>query len=415
MANSPDWTESNSTRKNLWGILFPFLSESPKPQRVLLFWVMVVSFIVIFVPLDFKGMYVIIPDYYISVFQRLCLGGGATAVGAFLGFLFGFPKYSVQTAQNGYDKNRYRPNTSLDEISDWLTKMIVGVTFVSAERILNFLLSLGGQIGLVDGHLSGVVAASFVAYFLVVGLLTTYMLARTSLGKTLRDGDRDFEDAKEYLSDQSALAVGDVVSDSEQSNDGSDADAESSGDSDSIEHGSHEEHTQNNPSSELIENPAVEDERKADSIHPEKMPLFTSYPRLIDEYEKRKTQTADLDDAELDRIANDAARILMRRRVLINKITNVKDGDIAAVSVACNIHPRAEYVNFLIEEGRFAHHSHTKKMVVLAFYKTDERKLINESRRMSIADLIKQYSDSSDMRLLYLLDRYRSYFTKKDG
>src|SRR6185503_13654313 len=50
------------------------------------------------------------------------------AVGALLGFVFGIPKTLQSNAPPAADgKAAYQVNTNLEQISDWLTKMLVGV------------------------------------------------------------------------------------------------------------------------------------------------------------------------------------------------------------------------------------------------------------------------------------------------
>src|SRR6266508_6277591 len=61
------------------------------------------------------------------------VAGGAFVAGGLLGFLFGIPRSlagpegSVDGAAAG---GAYRPNTNLEQISDWLTKILVGVGLV---------------------------------------------------------------------------------------------------------------------------------------------------------------------------------------------------------------------------------------------------------------------------------------------
>ena len=57
-----------------------------------------------------------------SIPASVLVAGSSVAVGATIGFLFGFPK----SARTGEDM--VRPSTNLEEISDWLTKVIVGAT-----------------------------------------------------------------------------------------------------------------------------------------------------------------------------------------------------------------------------------------------------------------------------------------------
>ncbi len=102
----------------------------------------------------------------------LLVGGAASLVGAFLGFLFGIPR-TVIAAQSGADdgravvgmsyasldrlyerddasrnglSERVGPNTNLEQVSDWLTKILLGASLTqlgqapaSLERLANAL------------------------------------------------------------------------------------------------------------------------------------------------------------------------------------------------------------------------------------------------------------------------------------
>lgn len=56
----------------------------------------------------------------------LAIAAAAGAVGGFLGFLFGIPRADGDVAGN-ISQRRYRPNTNLEQVSDWLTKILIGV------------------------------------------------------------------------------------------------------------------------------------------------------------------------------------------------------------------------------------------------------------------------------------------------
>ena len=126
----------------------------------------------------------------------LAVGGGALGVGALLGLLFGIPR-SLQSEQNNpspapeTSNRRYRANTNLEEISDWLTKIIVGVSLTQLSEIQ-------AQVGvLIDGVADGFggtpEARAFVAGMLtmavVAGFLAGYLLARLYLPKALFEAD----------------------------------------------------------------------------------------------------------------------------------------------------------------------------------------------------------------------------------
>jgi len=71
-----------------------------------------------------------------SVFgTAMVFAGAAALVGGVVGFLFGIPLTSKQRAA-GADGSQYETNTNLEQVSDWLTKIIVGVGLVQLGRAL---------------------------------------------------------------------------------------------------------------------------------------------------------------------------------------------------------------------------------------------------------------------------------------
>ena len=111
----------------------------------------------------------------------------AILVGFFSGFLIGVPR-SVSSGQVRLSKDGFSPSSNLAEISDWLTKLLLGAGLVSLSR-------LGGPIGrLIDnvaGGLHGVTsdeaiiqaakvtAGAIMIAFAVLGLLVGYIVTST--------------------------------------------------------------------------------------------------------------------------------------------------------------------------------------------------------------------------------------------
>jgi hypothetical protein len=117
--------------------------------------------------------------------------GGALAAGAFTGFLFGIPRAisgaerPVGSVASGPGAT-YRVNTNLEQISDWLTKILVGVGLVQLSEIAAGARNLIGFVaaGLNPGGPSdsdAVVAASLLLYYCVVGFVVGYVTTRTVL------------------------------------------------------------------------------------------------------------------------------------------------------------------------------------------------------------------------------------------
>lgn len=110
-----------------------------------------------------------------SAYAAAAFGGGML-----VGLLFGIPR--SRSSDNG-DSANYTPNTALEQISDWLTKIIVGIGLTQFAAIAAF----GGR--LVDTMARGLgntasdvgFAASLLIISVVVGFIISYLLSRTIL------------------------------------------------------------------------------------------------------------------------------------------------------------------------------------------------------------------------------------------
>jgi hypothetical protein len=127
----------------------------------------------------------------------LVIAGGAFAVGGLLGFLFGIPR-TLQSQGNGNGANtgsdgkpQYLVNTNLEQISDWLTKIIVGVGLVQIASFPAYFESLGDAMmpALGNADNSKVFGLALVVYFVVLGFMYGYIATRTELVKAFRDAD----------------------------------------------------------------------------------------------------------------------------------------------------------------------------------------------------------------------------------
>jgi hypothetical protein len=111
----------------------------------------------------------------------------ASGVGALLGFLFGIPRSAQETDPAG-GQVRIRDNTNLEQVSDWLTKILVGVGLVQignaggpARRLVG---ALGAGMG--DTASARAVAAGLLVAFVVWGFLVSYLLTRTIVRDVLQ-------------------------------------------------------------------------------------------------------------------------------------------------------------------------------------------------------------------------------------
>lgn len=138
-----------------------------------------------------------------SVFAvGIAVVGAASFAGLLLGFLFGLPKTLERTG-----KGRLTTNTNLDQISDWLTKILVGLGLVQLGKVSTGVSSIAGSLAPALGNGPG--AKSFgvalLIYSVVDGFLVGYIWTRIDLSKRFRRAAEDLDPVE--LATDKALAT----------------------------------------------------------------------------------------------------------------------------------------------------------------------------------------------------------------
>jgi hypothetical protein len=116
----------------------------------------------------------------------LILSGAALFVGILTGFLFGIPKTLRRNTASGTSaaltEGDYQPNTNLEEISDWLTKMLVGVGLVELGRVPDLIDSIARYWEPCFGPACPrAFASGLIVYFGAIGFLLGYLWTRLAL------------------------------------------------------------------------------------------------------------------------------------------------------------------------------------------------------------------------------------------
>lgn len=117
--------------------------------------------------------------------------GAALMAGGLLGFLFGIPR-ALQQEHDAAGKVGYRANTNLEQISDWLTKILVGVGLTQIPAIRTATLDLVAYIaqGLGrDAPGAGAFALALLLYFVTAGFLAVYLWTRLFLAPEFASAD----------------------------------------------------------------------------------------------------------------------------------------------------------------------------------------------------------------------------------
>ena len=126
---------------------------------------------------------------------NFALGGAAGFSGGLLGFIFGVPR-TPETAAQGQTLG---VNSNLVQISDWLTKLLVGASLASLAGLPGFAVKLvryldaGAYKGLPGG---GTFALSILAIFSVLGFFWAYIETRTYITRLLQDDNNVHPSAK---------------------------------------------------------------------------------------------------------------------------------------------------------------------------------------------------------------------------
>lgn len=134
----------------------------------------------------------------------LLLSGASMAVGSLLGFLFGIPR-AIQSpnAPPSEDGSRtlYQVNTNLEQISDWLTKILVGIGLVELGDLKNEfnLLCSAASVAFVPSPIAASLAGMIIVYFGVLGFLAFYLWTRIFLTTEFSRADRVTQQSPEFV------------------------------------------------------------------------------------------------------------------------------------------------------------------------------------------------------------------------
>ncbi|GAA2810535.1 hypothetical protein GCM10010441_39020 [Kitasatospora paracochleata] len=146
------------------------------------------------------------PHWAASLGGGLVVAATFTVAGGLLGFLFGIPRLLTSGAaahpadQGATSTASYAPNTNLEQVSDWLTKILLGAGLTQIGTLPRRLRELGDWLAPVvggdpvggPGGRAGAAgfAAALAVYFTVLGFVAGWLLTRLLLARALSSADR---------------------------------------------------------------------------------------------------------------------------------------------------------------------------------------------------------------------------------
>jgi hypothetical protein len=145
------------------------------------------------------------PSRWRSLAIGLLIAGSALAAGILIGFLFGIPRtLQKEGPQDGTTGSTtaeaYGVNTNLEQISDWLTKIIVGVGLVQLTVIPGRLKALADYLATAFGTpaVPSAIVITIICYFAIFGFLLGYLWTRIYLMSEFSRVERTTRERPEY-------------------------------------------------------------------------------------------------------------------------------------------------------------------------------------------------------------------------
>jgi hypothetical protein len=139
----------------------------------------------------------------LDIFSILFWALACWASGGLLGFLFGIPRVLQRLPELGASRLEAAPkvsrshsayeliiNTNLDDVSDWLTKIVVGVGLVEMEKVPGAIHRLALVIAGEQGNALAPLVTAVMIYFTIVGFITGYLTTRMFFQRAFRIADR---------------------------------------------------------------------------------------------------------------------------------------------------------------------------------------------------------------------------------
>ena len=127
----------------------------------------------------------------------LIASAAALILGALIGFLFGLPKSLGRTGSDAL----LATNTNLDEVSDWITKILVGLGLVQLGKVASGIGGLASALapGLGSSTSAHPFASGLLVYSAVDGFLLGYLWTRIVVSIRLNEAAQALEARSEVL------------------------------------------------------------------------------------------------------------------------------------------------------------------------------------------------------------------------
>lgn len=123
----------------------------------------------------------------------LFLIGSSTLVGGIVGFLFGVPRTTSKINKDEEPNRLHKPNNSLEQITDWLTKIIVGAGLIEIRQIIDFIGDIGTELGptFATGSAGKAIVIAIIVHYVLIGFIEGYLMAYLWLPGAFRRANQE--------------------------------------------------------------------------------------------------------------------------------------------------------------------------------------------------------------------------------
>ena len=138
---------------------------------------------------------------FTDVLIVLSASAAASLSGSLFGFIFAIPR-SLQhsDAADGANDQFYAPNTNLEQISDWLTKILVGISLVQYREIVHtFDRAVGWMASALQTPTQPFFSGAILLAYAIAGFFCAYIWTRLRFTRDLTSLERNVRDSGEYL------------------------------------------------------------------------------------------------------------------------------------------------------------------------------------------------------------------------
>lgn len=313
--------------------------------------------------------------------------------GGFLGFLFGVPKVLQSEAKaakaeaaEGHDGYDQRVNTNLTEISDWLTKIIVGVGLVQLGKIPGFLRGVATVLADCLGAPCSIsVAIAVTVGCAVLGFLFGYLNTRLFLAGAFSRADRGAarrahaKEAEAFMLRTAAETAANISTVQSEFN-----------------------------REQLFHAAERLSEVPHEILKMAKNYLDTNFP----DYRARVQAKDEIANA----IARETTKLNLPRDVLAKSaIQRQDDGLIAGLATLANAFPQKGDTELLLQVAPLTKWKHPKYRVAVAFMRLMQANLVSEEERKRIGSILNLFKQDADEPLKALIRNVEAWIQERQS